>query len=237
MTARQPTSVWTRPPRARKEQPTLSQGQIVTAAVELLDADGLERLSMRRLGTRLGSGATSLYWHIATKDELLELALDHVMAEVTVPDPAPSDWRVAATGFARELRAMILRHPWTLPLFGSRPMLGPNAARQLDEVLGVFQHAGFTGFELEYAHSAVIDHVIGTATGETSWHRHQPGVGAVDWMASMGPYLERIGGDHPRLAAHVQEIWAQNERDVLEERFTFGLDAVLDGLASRLPRA
>src|SRR5690242_3117266 len=93
-------SVWTRPPRSRGGQPTLSREQIVHAAVELLDEKGLDGLSMRRLGSRLAAGATSLYWYVATKDDLLELALDEVMGEIEIPDTDAADWRTAASAVA-----------------------------------------------------------------------------------------------------------------------------------------
>src|ERR687893_1971585 len=91
------SSVWTRPRRARGGQPALSREQIVRAAIEILDAEGAAGLSMRRLGTRLGSGATSLYWHVAHKDELLELAVDEVLGEVYVPEAGDTPWRVGAS--------------------------------------------------------------------------------------------------------------------------------------------
>ncbi|MEU6041698.1 TetR/AcrR family transcriptional regulator C-terminal domain-containing protein [Actinomadura sp. NPDC047616] len=234
--AQAPTSVWTRPGRTRREQqPTLDREQIVDAALDLLDADGLEKLSMRRLGAKLNAGATSVYWHVAGKEELLELAMDRVMAEVTVPRPAsPGDWRAAATGYARSLRAMIHRHPWTVTLFGSRPMIGPNATRVMDEALDALRTAGFTGFDLEYAWSAIVDYVIGAAGSEASWRVHQKGTTTDEWMASMTPYLERVNAERPRLAEHITHIWAKDDAEVLEGRFTFGLDCVLDGLAARV---
>ncbi|MUN38169.1 TetR/AcrR family transcriptional regulator [Actinomadura litoris] len=228
-----PTSVWTRPPRTRREQPTLTRDQIVDAALGLLDAEGLDGLSMRRLGTRLNSGATSVYWHVANKDELLELALDRVMAEVEVP--AGDGWRAAADGYAHSLRAMIHRHAWTVTLFGSRPMIGPNATRVLDEVLTAFGSAGFTGFDLEYAWSAVVDYVIGAAGSEASWQREQHGTSAAEWVENLGPYLDRLDAERPDLAAHIRDIWMKETRAVLEERFSFGLGCVLDGLESRRP--
>src|SRR4051794_21832774 len=139
-----PESVWVRPRRAKRDQPTLTRDQIVDAALQLLDAEGLDGLSMRRLGTRLNSGATSVYWHVANKDELLELALDRVMGEVRVPGPDAGAWRAAVEGYARGLRAMIHRHPWTVPLFGAQPMIGPNATRVLDEVIAAFDGTGLT---------------------------------------------------------------------------------------------
>ncbi|WP_242911061.1 TetR/AcrR family transcriptional regulator [Actinomadura terrae] len=230
-----PTSVWTRPPRTRREQPTLTRDQIVDAALGLLDAEGLDGLSMRRLGTRLNSGATSVYWHVANKDELLELALDRVMAEVEIP--AADGWRAAASGYARSLRTMIHRHPWTVTLFGSRPMIGPNATRVLAEVLAAFGSAGFTGVDLEYAWSAVVDYVIGAAGSEASWQRNQLGTTAAEWMENLGPYLARLDVEHPDLATHIREIWMKETSGVLEERFSFGLGCVLDGLETRRPSA
>ncbi|WP_067451368.1 TetR/AcrR family transcriptional regulator [Actinomadura macra] len=230
-----PTSVWTRPARARRDQPTLTRDQIVDAALELLDAEGLDGLSMRRLGTRLNSGATSVYWHVANKDELLELALDRVMAEVEVPDPADGGWRAAATGYARSYRAMIHRHPWTVTLFGSRPMVGPNAVRVLDEALVLFGAAGFTGFGLEYAWSLVVDYVIGAAGSEASWQVNQAGTTVAAWIETLGPFLAETAERSPRLAAHLRQIWEDETADVLEGRFAFGLDCVLDGIERRRP--
>jgi AcrR family transcriptional regulator len=143
-------SVWTRPPRSRGAQPTLSREQIVRAAIELLDEKGLDGLSMRRLGSRLAAGATSAYWYVATKDELLELALDEVMGEIDVPEVGTTDWRTAAAALAHGLRSMILRHPWVTGLFGVRPAMGPNAMRMSDRVVGVLTAAGFSGMTVAY---------------------------------------------------------------------------------------
>lgn len=236
-TAKGPESVWIRPARPRRDQPTLSRDQIVDAALALLDTDGLEGLSMRRLGARLNAGATSIYWHVANKDELLELALDRIIAEVTAPDPGVAGWREAAAGYARSLRAMIIRHPWAITLFGGRPMLGPNAVRSLDRILGIFEHAGFKDFDLEYAQAMLIDYVIGAAGSEAGWISNQTtaGVTAEDWMSSLRPYLTQLAKEHPRLTSHVENVWSRSEERVLDERFSFGLGCVLDGIAARLP--
>ncbi|MFV2177287.1 TetR/AcrR family transcriptional regulator [Actinomadura sp. LOL_016] len=232
-----PASVWVRPERARRERPALGRDQIVDAVLELLDAEGLDGLSMRRLGARLGSGATSVYWHVANKDELLELALDRVMAEVSVPDPdGEGGWRAAATGYARAYRAMIHRHPWTVTLFGGRPMIGPNATRVMDEALAVFAAAGFGGLDLGYAWSLVVDYVIGAAGSEASRRRSRAGATSADWIEALAPYLERTGAERPRLAAHVRDVWTAGTGEGLDGRFEFGLACVLDGIEARRPR-
>ncbi|KAB2381599.1 TetR/AcrR family transcriptional regulator [Actinomadura montaniterrae] len=247
-----PESVWTRPRRAKREQPTLTRDQIVDAALELLDAEGLDGLSMRRLGTRLNSGATSVYWHVANKDELLELALDRVMGEVRVPRPddgaeadaddGPNDgpdaggWRAAVAGYARDLRAMIHRHPWTVPLFGAQPMIGPNATRVLDEVIGAFDGAGLTGTALDNAMSLIADYVIGAAGSEASWQGVHGTATGEDWIQALGPYLDGIAERHPRLTAHIREVWVRDTAGVVEERFDYGLSCVLDGIEARTRR-
>jgi AcrR family transcriptional regulator len=75
---------------------TLTREQIIKAAIDLLDAEGLEGLNMRALGTRLGSAATAVYWHVGSKDHLITLAGDHVWNEITLPDLTDLtavDWR------------------------------------------------------------------------------------------------------------------------------------------------
>src|ERR1700751_10318 len=92
--ANQIPSVWTR--QREPEQPALSRAAIVREAIAMLDAEGTEALSMRKLGARLNAGAPSLYRHVASKDELMELALDEVAAEIAVPAIEGQGWRAAA---------------------------------------------------------------------------------------------------------------------------------------------
>src|SRR5246127_5588344 len=109
-------SVWAR--QGAAEPPALNRAAIVREAITLLDAEGIEALSMRKLGAALNAGATSLYRHVATKDELMELAVDEVVAEITVPSADSPDWRAAAAETARSFRATALRHPWVASVLG-----------------------------------------------------------------------------------------------------------------------
>src|SRR5256885_1864718 len=111
------TSVWTRPKRPQKEQ--LSRERIVAEAIALLDEEGMEALSMRSLGQRLGAGATSLYRHVANKDELIELVVDEVYGELDVPEITdPAGWRLALHVTAHSLRQTGLRHMWLMNVLG-----------------------------------------------------------------------------------------------------------------------
>src|SRR6516164_7400045 len=91
---------------------TLSRDQIVTAALELLDAEGLEGMNMRALGKRLNSAATAVYWHVGSRESLIALAADRAWAEVELPDPAVVGWRTAACQMATsEYARPTRRHP------------------------------------------------------------------------------------------------------------------------------
>src|SRR5579864_4815299 len=98
---------------------TLTREQIVQAAVELLDEEGLEGLNMRALGKRLGSVPAAVYWHVRNKSDLITLAGEHVWSELPLSDVSSSNWRAAVTQLATEFRAMLIRHPWLLQVFGS----------------------------------------------------------------------------------------------------------------------
>ncbi|WP_275562828.1 TetR/AcrR family transcriptional regulator C-terminal domain-containing protein [Streptomyces sp. 5-6(2022)] len=81
---------------------------------------------MRRLAERLGAHATSLYWHVATKDDVLDLALDAVFAELDLPDKHSASWQDDIEAFMTGLRSVLLRHPWAAALANSRPPWGPT---------------------------------------------------------------------------------------------------------------
>src|SRR5580704_7338876 len=120
-------SVWARD----REQPALSRAAIVREAIAMLDAEGTEALSMRKLGARLNAGATSLYRHVANRDELMELALDEVAAEITVPPIEGQGWRVAATQAAGSVRAAALGQ-------AGLAYLGPNLMSVSERLAALF---------------------------------------------------------------------------------------------------
>ncbi|MFC4584438.1 TetR/AcrR family transcriptional regulator [Sphaerisporangium corydalis] len=232
------TSVWSRRPSPKntREQPVLSRAQIVHAAMELLDAEGLDALSMRKLGARLGSGATSIYWYVTNKEELLELVLDEVYGELSVPDPAETGWRDAAAVFAYGLRQAMVTHPWSITLIGTLPSLGPNAMAASDRLMKAFEIAGFTGIALDYAAAAVISYTLGATTPEVSWLNllSRSGVNADEWVKAMRPQVDVAAADYPGLRAHYAGYANLDPAATMHISFDFGLVALLDGLEARL---
>ena len=240
MASEEYTSVWTRPKRGRRrEQPALTQEQIVAEAIKLLDADGLEALTMRKLGAALGAVATAVYWHVANKDELLELVVDEVYGEIEVPRVAdPSAWRPAAEGAARSVRAMIVRHPWVAPTLADVGLnyLGPNLMRVSDDMLGIYLAAGFELIEADQAANTVLGYVIGVASVEaaTVSKLKRTGKDMATWQAEVWPAAVKAAEPYP----HMRALYAPNSNTDLEaggeDSFSYGLARILDGLEVRL---
>ncbi|MEV5572198.1 TetR/AcrR family transcriptional regulator [Spirillospora sp. NPDC052269] len=231
-------SVWMRPERPRRGRPQLSRGEIVTAAVALLDAGGLEGFSMRRLGAALEAGATSLYFYVDGKDELLDLAMDQVMGEVPLPGPEVA-WREAAAGIARDMRKMLVRHHWVIGLFGTRMAIGPNAMRFSDRFIGVFTSAGFSGRDVAWASSLLMSHAVGAAASEAAYRRATDAAGAeqAEVLELLDPYVASQADRFP----HYAQWWRENRIDMQEwsgpeETADFGAERILDGLELWLHR-
>ncbi|MEW9534568.1 TetR/AcrR family transcriptional regulator C-terminal domain-containing protein [Microbispora sp. NPDC049125] len=230
------SSVWTREHRGPREQ-GLSRDQIVRAALEILDADGLDALSMRKLGARLGAGATSLYWHVAHKDELIELVMDEVYGKVAVPEEA--SWRETAGVFAYGLRHAILDHPWSAGLIGVVPALGPNALTAADRLMGAFVRAGFEGIDVDYAVTAVVAFTLGATVPEVAWLNAMAASGTdMDKLhADIGPVVVKLASERPHLRQRYENYTGEKFDPHVARRlaFDFGLMALLDGLQARLP--
>ncbi|MEU1373807.1 TetR/AcrR family transcriptional regulator [Streptomyces triculaminicus] len=232
------SSVWTRPPRARRDQPALSREQIVAEAVRLLDAEGLQALSMRRLGARLGAGATSLYRHVANKDELIELVLDEIYGELRVPPVTdPAAWREAVIETAGGIRAMLLRHPWAVSVIGGAGLayLGPNLMRITDDMLALLESAGFGLEAADSALSTVVAYVMGMTSAEAAWLTKLAGSGLTqdEWAEQAWPAVRRAVEPYPRLRRLYAPDGDKDPQRTREEDFTRGLNHVLDGFEPR----
>ncbi|MCP2340432.1 TetR/AcrR family transcriptional regulator [Actinomadura rupiterrae] len=225
-------SVWLRPDRPPRDR-QLDRDRIVAVAVALLDAGGHRALSMRRVATELGVTAGSLYWYVRTKDELLELALDHVLGEVTA-DPAQKDWRRAVGDLARSHRAMLLRHRWVLSELTVRPNLGPNAFALAETGLQLMSRAGFADADLDAALAVVNDHVVGAVLAELAWRDALSDPDAT-WNEATTAYLREAVSGHPLLAGRMAAATGVDPEQESERRFAFALDCLLDGLADRHP--
>ncbi len=235
-------SVWARPRRPRREQPALSRDQIVSVALELLDAEGTDALSMRKLGARLNAGATSLYSHVANKDELVELVVDEVYGEIEMPAGGdPADWRADVTRCAHALRSAFLRHPWIASVVGEAGVahLGPNMLRLSEGLLALFEGAGFSLEEADRAVNTVVSYVIGMTTAEAAWLTTlaRSGRSEREWVEHLWPAAEEAVQPYPRLRTLYAARRDHGAAGTRDDSFDDGLACVLDGLEVRLGRA
>ena len=221
---------------------TLTRVQIVRAAIDLLDADGLAGLNMRALGNRLGSAATAVYWHMGSKDGVITAAGDEVWHEIPLPDLATTDWRTAAARMATDLHAMLIRHTWLVQAFGSYMIFGPGKARHDDHNLAIYEAAGFAGAQADQAAAATFTFVLGDALGRAAAAAlvkklGRDGGDATDLMRDGMARAHEIAAQFPRLRARLDTAAAAEYGAAPEHTFEFGLRAILDGLEAQLRAA
>jgi len=214
----------TRPPRPPRLP--LSRDRVLRAALALADEQGLEAVSMRRLGQALGVEAMSLYKHVADKEAILDGLVDLVMEEVEVPEPGLS-WREAVRRSAISAHEALRRHPWAGLVMESRLNPGPARLRYLDAVVGVLLGAGFDTPTVARAFMALDSHTYGFTMQELALPFDA--VGAPELAAMMAGAFE----PYPNLVAMAE--LAASGAQMLE--FEFGLDLLLDGLERLRPSA
>jgi AcrR family transcriptional regulator len=223
--------------------PSLSRAEIVDAAIAVADAEGAEAVSMRRIAQVLRSGTMSLYWHVTNKEHLLDLMLDALTAEVRVPDPS-GDWRADLQGVAREHRAMLLRHRWMMDFVGGRPPLGPNTMLNLDRSLAVLDDLGVDTVLALNILETVATYVLGATLREMREMRvqrdyEQSGISPEEWLPLRNAWRDRLDADGR--FSHVVRFLDQDidpdAEETRDERFEFGLDCVLDGIAVKIANA
>jgi AcrR family transcriptional regulator len=229
-------------PRSQQGQrdSALSRDEIVVAAVALADAEGAEAVNMRRIAKELGVGTMSLYWHVAGKEQLLNLMVDAVEAEGATAEPS-GNWRNDLTKIARRERDSLLRHRWKLDFMAGRPP-GPNGLLNIERSL-----ATLDGLQIETRTAlqiltTVMTYVTGSVLNEqreihVEQEQAAAGLSEAEIEAGMRAWwnsLER-SALFPRLLRVFEEGIDPDSAETRDERFEFGLACVLDGIAVRIP--
>ena len=166
-----PPPPWQRhpPERSRRRgRVPITREAIVETALRLLDKDGLDELSMRRLADELDTGPASLYWHVGSKDGLLELIFDRVIGEVEMPKPEPERWQEQLKEVGRAGRAMILRHRDIVRISIGRIPMGPKALRVSEGLFAILRAGGVPDPLAVTAHHLLFALVNGFTLDETT---------------------------------------------------------------------
>ena len=199
----------------------LSRDRILRAAVALADREGIDALTMRKLGEELGVEAMSLYNHVANKDDILDGIVDLVVTEVDVPGEG-TDWKTAMRTRAISAHEVLLTHPWAATLITSRFNIGPGMTRYIDSTLGRLREGGFSIEGALDAWNAIDSHVYGFTLQELGLPFEVDDASQVS-----ADVLAQLPADEfPHLAEVITEIMTSGR----EEDFEFGLGLILDGL-------
>ena len=222
-----------RPTRRRREP--ISRDAIVAAAIRLLDREGLAALSMRRLADELGAGAASLYWHVGSKDGLLDLVLDEIIGEGQVPDPDPPQWREQLKDVARAQRRASLRHPYLVRITIGRIPMGPNALRYSERVLAILRAGGLSPRLAVQGYLLLIATVNGFTVDETGV---EDGTGGSAPRTDPASHQEAANMARDYIASlpadmfpHMTDLADEFAFSDADERFELLIDIFVDGLA------
>jgi AcrR family transcriptional regulator len=208
----------------------LSRDSILKAALDLADRNGLDGLTMRKLGEALGVEAMSLYNYFANKDELLAALIDVVFSEIEVP--RRGDWKSAMRRRASSALAALARHRWAVGLMESSMRPGPANLGHHEAVLKRLREAGFSVAMTAHAYSALDSYTYGFAqqqiglpfdTGEQAGEVAEQILGQN--VAASYPYLAEIATQHVMKPGYSYA-----------KEFEFGLDLILDGLSAALEK-
>jgi AcrR family transcriptional regulator len=207
----------------------LTRARVLQAAVELADREGIDAVSMRRLGQELGIEAMSLYTHVRGKDDLLDGMVDAVVAEITV-DTAGPDWRTTLRRSILGARTVMLRHRWAARVIETRRTPGLATLGYMEAMTGVIRDGGFT---IDLTHHAM--HVLGSRIlgfnqdlYDDSGAQDEATAAFAAQLASAYPNIAAIAG----AASHEGGLGGCDD----DYEFAFGLDLILEGLQRRLER-
>ena len=241
------TSVWlegkARRGRGGGQPSGLDRDRITEVTVRLLDAEGLDRFSMRRLATELSVTAMSVYWYVDTKDDLLELALDTAFGELELPDPeaAAEDWREQLRALAASYRALLVRHPWLSPLAGRYLNIGPNSLVFSRTVQRVVRRTGLPDHRITSAISAVFQFVYGYGTIEGHFFGRVADAGMTPDEYFQHSMSEATAApDTAEVIEESRNLMAARGGDtvaeMLDRDFTFALDLLIAGIEAMVER-
>jgi len=206
----------------------LSRERIVEAALEIMDDEGLEAVTMRRVGRALGVEAMSLYNHVRDKEDLLDGVTEHVMGEFRIPG-STDDWREDARRAAREWRRILEGHPNVMRLMAERtkPLASVESFRPMDHALEVLRRAGLSDRDTVQAFHSFGGFIFGFVLMEQGMMLGQPDD---DEHRRANEELGRLlaDGELPHLAAMVPQFLDCGN----DEQFEFGVEMLIAGVAA-----
>jgi len=210
-------------------RPRLTRQKVLRAALEFIDANGLAALSMHKLGAELGVQGMSLYSHVASKDALLDGIVEAITWEAEMPPADGMNWRDALRHLAREIRAVILRHPAAAPLLASRPVMPTRRLEQVDAYRRLLMREGFTEDRALDVLRTVYMYAHGYALAEARFtHSAERGPWPGDELSQMRRVTDIVPRDAPDHLLRLAMLFCGGCD--MDEQFTLGIDLMISGL-------
>ena len=225
--------LWFSPPDGpESRRRALTRERVVAEARTVISADGAAALSMRGLAARLGVVPGAVYRHVRSKEQLLDLVVDGVLAEVdTRADPALS-WTGQVKVLAGRLRAVLEDHPGIAALLKTRDPLGPHSLALAEAFLAPLQQAGLPARQTALAFSLIYDYTLGFALSDRTTVNEQR-VQDTATRRQLHAFFRSLPADRfPALTTLGEHVWADNR----DERFTASLDTLLAGIDAAVSR-
>jgi AcrR family transcriptional regulator len=215
--------------RNRPAKPALSQESIVDAALAILDADGLDAVSMRRVAQALDTGPASLYVYVANRDELLALLLDRVAAEVRLPGPDDGrPWRERLVDLALEAISVMGRHRRiSLTVFANVPT-GPNALSVGEAMIALLAEAGIGRQAQAWAVDMLSLYIAAAATEDSLYRESGPGDLRKNTVAST--VRDAFAALSPQRFPHFSDLYPELTYGTSQQRTRWALDAMINGI-------
>jgi AcrR family transcriptional regulator len=213
--------------RARAARPPLDRERIVATGLTIVDTDGAEALTVRRLADALGVSPMSIYWHVTDKAELLRLIGEAVLDEVEIPPPA-GDWRKQLHDIHRSMLGTVLRHPNTVDILIGRARFGAAGLTLFERILSILLGAGFSPEAAFDAYQSLYLFTLGfsAVSGRNPEFREGQRQGLL--------YMRSLPKDRfPSIRTVAPVIGGRSPGEQLE----IGLDVVIEGIAARLPHS
>jgi TetR/AcrR family tetracycline transcriptional repressor len=218
--------LWFSPPGEENRRRALTRERVVTEALAVIATDGAGSLSMRALAARLGVVPGALYRHVRSKEQLSDLAVDGVLAEVDTQTDHVLGWAERVKVLARRLRAALENHPGIAALLKTRDPLGPHSLALAEAFLTPLQDAGLPARATAQAFSLVYDYTLGFALSDRTTVNEQR-VQDPATRRQLHAFFRSLPADRfPALRALGQHVWGGNR----DQRFNAGLDTLLAGL-------
>jgi AcrR family transcriptional regulator len=228
-----PVPPWRTPARGAPPRKPLTQATVVEAGLRVLDAEGLEAISMRRVAQELGTGPASLYQHVSGTDELLELMLDRVAGEVQLPGPPdPDRWAEQLREFATAIWRALTAHDGIAYAAIARIPTGPNALALTEAMLGIMRAGGLPPQVCSWAMDNIYKYVTADAFEGSVHAARGDTAGAEERLDEISAYFASLPAERfPNLTSMVEALMT----GASEERFAFGLEMLVRGLQTYAP--